>query len=191
MAKPRTNSERRLAIEVFTAAGIIALFLMILSITFINPVLGPMLVIFLCVILLGLFKKKRPELFKAIRKAKPSNDTSGSQSEPSDNQETHRAYMMLIGLNASSKYRVIVNDSPFIIGTDKKCSFVVEDKYVSRQHLQIEYDDEAKTRFVMDLSRNGTFLNGQRLQKEQRAALRHGDTLQIGSIIFSVEYVHF
>ena len=183
--------ERRLAIEIFAAAGIVIVFLLFLSIPFINPILGPLLVVLLSLVFFGLLKRRRPELFEAMRAPRPDGIDPDLPVEPSPHQDTHRAYLMLIGLSNSNQYRVTVNQSPFSIGKSKTCDFVVDDKYVSNRHLVIEYNNEDKSRFITDLSRNGTFLNGNRLQKGLKVTLSHGDTLQIGGLIFSVEYVHF
>ena len=99
--------------------------------------------------------------------------------------------MMLIGLNASNQHRITVDSSSFVIGRSKSCNFVLDDQMVSRQHLTIEYSEDDKTCYVIDRSANGTFLNSERLRKNERYPLKQGDNLQIANTVFSVEYAHY
>lgn len=188
-----TNSiPRRQAVGFFVAFGIVVLFLVFLSIPFINPVMGPLIVVLLTVIVLGVLRLKKPELFSALKRAKYfTGQPSQGPVDPLPHEETHRSYLMLIGLSSSNQYRITVNESPFIIGRDSASNFKVEDRYVSERHMIIQYDVNEKKRMVTDVSSNGTYLNGKRLQKGLPTPLEHGDTLQIGGVVFSVEFVHF
>jgi hypothetical protein len=69
----------------------------------------------------------------------------------------------------------------FILGRDEACHFRVNDPRLSRQHAAIAHD--AARYFLSDLnSRNGTFLNGQRLGSE-RHLLNTGDEIQLGTLV--------
>src|SRR5690349_4619427 len=66
----------------------------------------------------------------------------------------------------------------FVIGRTSDCQLSLDDPLVSRRHavLTVELDGV----FIDDLgSRNGVFLNGQRI--EQRARIADGDAIRIGS----------
>ena len=65
------------------------------------------------------------------------------------------------------------------IGRNAENDVVVNDKNVSRVHLQILQNDNGGFSVIDLNSANGTFVNGQRIQKE--AALQRGDVVQIGN----------
>lgn len=68
-----------------------------------------------------------------------------------------------------------------VIGRDPSAAIMVNDRFVSRHHFFVEYDGEQGVH-IQDLrSRNGTFVNG---QKVDRSELRHGDKISFG--IFEV-----
>lgn len=60
------------------------------------------------------------------------------------------------------------------------------DRQASRHHAEVSYFDELY--FLKDVgSRNGTFLNGERLQPNQEVALSQGDVIRIGETEFVFE----
>ena len=63
------------------------------------------------------------------------------------------------------------------LGRDKDNIIVLEDDYISRRHCRIQKQDEAG--FVLQdmSSKNGTFLNGNRVYK---ALLKNNDQIQLG-----------
>ena len=64
-----------------------------------------------------------------------------------------------------------------VVGRDPSATIMVNDRFVSRHHFFVEFDGEDAV-FIQDLrSRNGTFVNG---QKVDRAQLRHGDRISFG-----------
>jgi len=78
---------------------------------------------------------------------------------------------------------VKVEDTPFIIGRDEDVDFSLSDEAVSRAHLIITYENGKL--YVRDMdSKNGTYLNGKRITKEE---LRNGDILRIGDTTIKVE----
>jgi predicted component of type VI protein secretion system len=89
----------------------------------------------------------------------------------------------LIVLEGKHKDRVIpLPETIFMIGRDKQCHLRPHCPSVSKLHCAIAAW-AGKVR-VRDLkSRNGTFLNGQRIEGE--AMVRDGDPLKIGSLVFS------
>lgn len=68
------------------------------------------------------------------------------------------------------------------LGRDPNCLVRVEDEFASARHAQVLWRAEEQAWFIEDnLSRNGTFLNGERVA---RAALRDGDAIRIGRADF-------
>ena len=77
---------------------------------------------------------------------------------------------------------VELSSSPFVIGRAAQSNLHVDNPRVSRQHVEIR--SEAERCFLIDMgSRNGTFLNGQRLAEGQRQPLKNGDEIQIGALL--------
>jgi pSer/pThr/pTyr-binding forkhead associated (FHA) protein len=70
-----------------------------------------------------------------------------------------------------------------LIGRARECDFWIPVMSVSRRHCEITVDE--RTVHLHDLgSRNGTFVNGTRVQN---AILRPGDFLRVGPIVFGVQ----
>lgn len=69
------------------------------------------------------------------------------------------------------------------IGTDKGNSLVIRGPLVSRVHAQLEFVPTKGIVYVVDLSTNGTWLNGHRLPEKGSAkvVLWHGDELLLAS----------
>ena len=74
-------------------------------------------------------------------------------------------------------------DADVTIGRDESADLQLPDKAVSRRHAALRIEGE--TAVVEDLgSRNGTFVNGERVEDRQR--LREGDSLQLGGTTLEV-----
>lgn len=74
------------------------------------------------------------------------------------------------------------DDEALTIGRGRGNSIVLDDMLVSRHHVRITADDDGLV--LQDLgSRNGTYVNGQRVQ---RIPLHEGDRLGIGATTFEV-----
>ena len=62
----------------------------------------------------------------------------------------------------------------YFVGRSPACDIVIDLPIISRKHAQIMYHDNSF--FVTDLeSRNGTYVNGKRLEGDEEASLSHGD----------------
>jgi len=84
------------------------------------------------------------------------------------------ALLLLTGPSAGRRYEVV---SELTIGRSPSCEIQLEDDKVSRRHAHV-FLSEGQVR-VRDLgSRNGTLVNGERLQGEAR--LLPGDRIQVG-----------
>lgn len=81
---------------------------------------------------------------------------------------------------------VFRGNGPLLIGRDERLvTLVINDAFISRTHAAIIQEDEDF--YVQDLnSKNGTFLNGERLPPGQRSAqpLKHGDRLRFNTVEF-------
>jgi len=86
-------------------------------------------------------------------------------------------FVILRGRRKGRDFRIEKETS--ILGRDGTCDYIIEDDLVSRQHVRIRIED-AKF-IVFDLgSGNGTYLNGQQIQK---AELQDGDVLTVGETL--------
>ena len=72
------------------------------------------------------------------------------------------------------------------IGRSKYCKIIVNDSSISEEHALLFYKDK---KFILqdELSANGTFVNGKRI--EERVLLKDGDEIKLGSIIFIIKII--
>jgi DNA-binding NtrC family response regulator len=64
----------------------------------------------------------------------------------------------------------------------------IDEPTVSRRHLAIEYDASAGTRVAVELgSRNGTWIDGQRLAPGERTTLTSGSVIRVGHVLLVLE----
>ena len=80
-----------------------------------------------------------------------------------------------------------INYLPFIIGKqDRICDYVLDADGVSRIHLKLF--EKKGVLYAGDLnSRNGTYINGKKLENEENIELNTGDTINICGIIYRLE----
>ncbi len=78
---------------------------------------------------------------------------------------------------------LVLHRGVYTLGREEDCDLVLPDPRVSRKHARVERD-AAGTRLVDLNSTNGTFVNGQRVQRHQ---LRNGDRIGLGGVV--LEYV--
>lgn len=81
----------------------------------------------------------------------------------------------------SQQFLFLDQTQSYTLGRGEQCSLQVEDSYlfVSSQHCRIEYDHSTSAWTIEDASRNGTFVNGERLG--QKIGLQSGDRIVLGS----------
>jgi hypothetical protein len=78
-----------------------------------------------------------------------------------------------------------VAESGAVVGKELQAKVRLEHPAVSRRHALLEVRGGGEQWFVTDLgSRNGTYLNGQRLEPHAAAPLGHGDHLRISPWVF-------
>jgi len=86
----------------------------------------------------------------------------------------------------SSLGRTILGDGIVTIGRAPDNGLVVRDPTVSSHHAEIRPDGQGYS--IVDFgSKNGTFVNGQRLTKNSPCLLHFGDTFRIGDFTFTYE----
>ena len=65
-------------------------------------------------------------------------------------------------------------------GVDARRCLLIDDPQVSRHHLEIRLDHENNRATVMDMSTNGTRINGVRIERAVTVPIRAGDRLSVG-----------
>lgn len=87
---------------------------------------------------------------------------------------------------APKQVEITTISSGWAIGRSSTCAIRIHDTSISRCHSILSHHPENGF-FITDLgSRNGSWVNGRRLDKMQRHLLRDGDLLKIGKV--SVEF---
>jgi pSer/pThr/pTyr-binding forkhead associated (FHA) protein len=85
----------------------------------------------------------------------------------------------------SKRREITLNGTDIVLGRRSDCGVRIAARAISRQHCRIRIRGEQVT--VRDLgSANGTYVNGQLITDEY--ALMPGDRLQLGPVVFTVEY---
>jgi sigma-B regulation protein RsbU (phosphoserine phosphatase) len=80
-------------------------------------------------------------------------------------------------VQGSEQKDIILNRTPFTVGRKVDKDLVIADPRVSRDHAQIMQEEQAF--FLVDLgSKHGTFVNGERIQRQK---LERGDRLEFGA----------
>lgn len=87
-----------------------------------------------------------------------------------------------IGVGLKPVEKALTSRSPTLgMGKDRGNDAVIADELISRQHCVLELDMTKGVVYIMDLSTNGTFLNGKRLpqKKQGKIMVSHGDELML------------
>lgn len=91
-------------------------------------------------------------------------------------------------LKVVSGYRegaiIELEEGTFTIGKYEDNDFVIPDIYVSRHHCEISIEEDAV--FLIDKSKNGTYVND-RLINNEKVALKSGDIIEIGPSRFIIQ----
>jgi hypothetical protein len=94
-------------------------------------------------------------------------------------EKTENPILTVVEGNLQNQYWVLDQPS-MVVGRDDLCDIVIPERQISRQHIRIYVEDEHYV--VEDLeSRNGTWINGQRLHGTQQ--LYDGDEIHIALAI--------
>ena len=88
--------------------------------------------------------------------------------------------------DGGAQRRVPIFDQLFVgrecAGIGELRRLVIDDPEISRTHLEIRLDAAGDRAFVIDTSRNGTSLNGVRLERAVPLPIRAGDQIRIGDV---------
>ena len=85
--------------------------------------------------------------------------------------------------------KVAVKKEEFLIGRSPKCHLCAGSSSISRKHCALIRSDASVS--VKDLgSRNGTLINGEKIEKGKAHELQSGDELTVGSLRFLVTISH-
>lgn len=96
--------------------------------------------------------------------------------------ERGAALRVIAGPDAGA--RVVIAERGCRVGRDPACELALHDEDVSREHAAIELRDDGL--WLCDrLSKNGVYLNGERVPEERR--LRDGDVVKVGGTEIAVE----
>jgi len=84
----------------------------------------------------------------------------------------------------SNEKEIMIKENPFIIGSyTTKCNFVLNNQLISRMHIRITKEKCSEIYFVEDLnSTNGTYVNGDKIEPNQKVQIKDGDILKIAVI---------
>jgi adenylate cyclase len=97
------------------------------------------------------------------------------------------AAVIVVEPGTPAERTVPVTDRLFVgrecVGIDDAHRLVVADDTVSRQHLEIRLDLGEDRAVVLDMSTNGTRVNGVRIERAVPIPIRPGDRLQVGETI--------
>jgi class 3 adenylate cyclase len=85
--------------------------------------------------------------------------------------------------------RLVVGRGQF--SDDDPGRLVIEDAAVSRNHLEIRLDTDQDRAWVIDMSTNGTRLNGSRIERASPVPLAPGDRLLVGSAVLEFRSERF
>ncbi len=113
--------------------------------------------------------------------SQPTTSQTSSTDIPSRSAENKGVpYVMLIRTNNTSDRWLLPKNMPLIIGrSNEKCNIVLDNINVSRVHCEIRYDENSALFYLKDLSTNGTFVAGGRLNKGQYHPLKAGETFYV------------
>ncbi|MBN2033116.1 MAG: FHA domain-containing protein, partial [Deltaproteobacteria bacterium] len=91
---------------------------------------------------------------------------------------------LVIYLGKSMGKRFLLTPKPQAIGRDSECEIPVLDRSLSRKHAQV-FKKGAGRYYIKDLgSTNGTFINDRKLLPGQAVAMKDGDFIKLGNLIF-------
>ncbi len=118
------------------------------------------------------------EKFRFQREA----DSTGEKTTQ-DSISGETAYVMVV--KGKQRHSVFPINLPATLGRHQQSDLVIDDLFLSRQHLRIE--DHGQGWWVYDLgSSNGSWVNDTRLYPHEKYPLSSNDTLRIGSTVLSL-----
>ena len=93
---------------------------------------------------------------------------------------------VIVGVGTEQEKRVPVLDRLVIgrecAGIDEAHRLVLDDPTISRHHLEIRAEPDLVGAYAVDMSANGTHLNGTRIERAVPVPVASGDRLEIGDV---------
>ena len=83
------------------------------------------------------------------------------------------------GVVSGQGFRLPASNVIIVGSNSKKSTWIIKDKLVSGEHCQIRYNAVENVYIVTDLSRNGTFVGKERLEREKRTTLKAGTVISL------------
>lgn len=128
--------------------------------------------------------RSEPELSRTVR-MEPTRAEAPSAAPPSAGRKTEilerpveiDAVGWLVGAGGATRGRMHrLEREKVTVGADRGCEVVIEEPSVTDRHASVRFQDGSF--FVTDLdSTNGTFVNGERIQREE---ISDGDRVRFG-----------
>jgi len=112
-----------------------------------------------------------------------NSDNKEIQEEVKGSSTSTSPYLQVIsGHGVGRRLRIV---KPLILGRAQDCDLVINDRKVSRQHIEVK--PVGKNVIIRDMgSKNGVFLNGRQTTGEE--ILKHGDVLLLGETFLTVQF---
>lgn len=93
-------------------------------------------------------------------------------------------------INMSTKRRVPLIHKQTMIGRNSSLLLNISDISVSSKHAAIEYSDDFKKAYIVDLgAKNGVFVNEQRIDALSKKRLHHRDIMRFGGSLIKFRFV--
>jgi len=122
---------------------------------------------------------KANDLIKMIRQKDNKNEKKNEFTNNSNEKSLFKAYLLI--KDEGSEEKILIDKKNFIIGREKEnCDYYISDKRISKMHFAIiKYEKEF---FIKDLnSTNGTYLNGELIEKNKLAKIINNDLINISN----------
>lgn len=95
-------------------------------------------------------------------------------------------YLKLINLRKELNFKIYESYSireQATIGRSKKCDIFINDKYLSKNHARIFFDEDKF--YIEDLkSTNGTYVNGEKISSSHPVRIKDNDKISFGDVSF-------
>lgn len=152
-----------------------------------------LLVLLAAIVIFGLLRQNRPELFAIFQKAPKNICSFGPQNASWPPPKPYTPSMILVNLSTTNGEQIIINKPVFTLGRDRSCDHVLSNcSEISRTHVTIRYDEQKQESFIVDNnSHNGTYVNNIRLRPETPKTLVSGDLVQLGTLRFMAQSAHY
>jgi anti-sigma regulatory factor (Ser/Thr protein kinase) len=134
-----------------------------------------------------------PQIIEAIKETEVIESIGNNQQDPNNQDPLEQTVIMnsfdyqpqtyyhFISLNEGVPDFSLFKEGIYDVGRVTTQNIVIENHYVSSRHLQITYHADASLT-IIDLSSNGTLIDGERLEKNTPTKLEIGQILQLAGL---------